>query len=55
MENIVNYDLVKSTKYYTDLQANIRKASGDTVKLQTYEKMMVDILNNPKATVKQKN
>lgn len=54
MENIVNYDLVKSTKYYTDLQANIRKASGDTVKLQTYEKMMVDILNNPKATVEAK-
>ena len=54
MANIVNYDLLKSTKYYTDLQANIRKVSGDSVKLKSYEKMMVDILKNPKATVEAK-
>ena len=54
MANIVNYDITKSTKYYTDLQANIRKASGDSVTLLKYEKMMVDILKNPKATVDSK-
>jgi uncharacterized protein len=49
--NLPDYDIGKSTKYFTDLQANIRKASGDPVKLQTYEKMIVAILKNPKATV----
>jgi hypothetical protein len=48
--NIPVYDIGKSTKYYTDLQANIRKAAGDTVKLLEYEKMMVEILKNAKAT-----
>ena len=54
MASIVNYDLGESTKYYTHLQANIRKASGDPAKLQTYEKMMVEVLKNPKATVEAK-
>ncbi len=54
MANIVNYDLGKSTKYYTDLQANIREISGDPIKLQRLEKMMVNVLNNPKATIEAK-
>jgi hypothetical protein len=52
--NIPNYDIGKSTKYYTDLQANIRKAAGDTVTLHKYEKMMVDILKDTKATAEAK-
>jgi hypothetical protein len=52
--NIPNYDISNSTKYFSDLQANIRKAAGDTVLLQKYEKMMVDILKNDKATVDSK-
>ena len=49
--NIPSYDLTKSTKYYTDLQANIRKAAGDPVGLLKYEKSMVEVLKNAKATV----
>jgi hypothetical protein len=52
--NIPNYDITKSTKYFTDLQSNIRKAAGDPVALQKYEKMMVDVLKNSKATVEAK-
>lgn len=52
--NIVNYDIGKTTKYFTGLKANIRKASGDAATLLKYEKMMVDILKNPKATVEAK-
>jgi uncharacterized protein len=52
--NIPNYDVTRSTKYFTDLQANIRKAAGDPVALQKYEKMMVDILKNAQATVEAK-
>ena len=48
--NIGNYDIGKSTKYYTDLQANIRKASGDPKKMLEFEKMMVVILKDVKAT-----
>ena len=48
--NLPNYDISKSTKYFTDLQENIRKAAGDPVALQKYEKNMVDILKNAKAT-----
>ncbi len=52
--NIPVYDIGKSTKYFTDLQANIRKASGDTTTLRQYEKMMVDILKDAKATAEAK-
>jgi hypothetical protein len=50
MLNIVSYETGKSTKYYTDIQANIRKAAGDAAILQKYEKMMVEVLKNPGAT-----
>jgi hypothetical protein len=52
--NIPNYDILKSTRYFTDLQANIRKASGDPVTLQKFEKLMVEILKNTNATVDSK-
>jgi hypothetical protein len=48
--NIPDYNIGKSTKYFTDLQANIRKASGDPAELLKYEKMMVGILKDSKAT-----
>jgi hypothetical protein len=51
MANILTYEIGKSTKYYTDLQANIRKASGDATTLQKYEKMMVEVLKNTNATI----
>ena len=52
--NIINYDIGKSTKYYTDIQANIRKVSGDPVALLKYETMMVEVLKNANATVEAK-
>jgi type 1 glutamine amidotransferase len=52
--NIINYDIGKSTKYFTDIQANIRNVSGDPAKLLRYEKMMVDVLNNINATSESK-
>ena len=52
--NIPNYEIDKSTKYFTDLQANIRQASGDPATLLKYEKMMVEILKDAKATVEAK-
>jgi type 1 glutamine amidotransferase len=52
--NIGSYDISKSTKYFTDLQARIRKASGDDATLLKYEKMMVDVLKNSEATVDSK-
>jgi len=52
--NIGSYDISKSTTYFTDLQARIRKASGDAKTLLKYEKMMVDVLKNSEATVDSK-
>ena len=52
--NIGNYNISKSTKYFTDLQSRIRKASGDAATLLKYEKMMVDILKNSQATIDSK-
>ena len=52
--NIGSYNISKSTKYFTDLQARIRKASDDPVALQKYEKKMVYILKNTNATVEAK-
>jgi type 1 glutamine amidotransferase len=49
--NIGNYDITKSTRYFTDIQARIRKASGDTAELLKYEKMMVKVLSNQEATI----
>lgn len=52
--NIVNYETGKSTKYLSDIQSNIRKASGDAAILLKYEKMMVAVLKNGEATVDSK-
>jgi hypothetical protein len=52
--NIVTYDIGKSTKYLTGIQANIRSAAGDSVKLLEIEKMMVKVLKMKEATVESK-
>lgn len=54
MAKIVNYDIGKSTKYYTDLQSRIRRVSGNAAELLKFEKLMVDVLKNKDATVEAK-
>jgi type 1 glutamine amidotransferase len=54
MEKIANYDVGKSTRYYTDLQSRIRKVSNNAPELLKLEKLMVDVLRNKKATVEAK-
>ncbi|HPR13148.1 MAG TPA: ThuA domain-containing protein [Bacteroidales bacterium] len=49
-ENIGSYDISQSTKYFTWLQTEIRKASGDDAKLLELEKKMVDVLRKSTAT-----
>jgi type 1 glutamine amidotransferase len=53
-QNIGKYEIGKSTKYLTDIQARITHAAGDQVKLLEIEKMMVDLLNNNEATAESK-
>lgn len=50
-ENIVSYDITKSTKYFTWLQSQIRKASGNKDALLKLEMKMVEVLKNSSATV----
>ncbi|MBG0858947.1 MAG: ThuA domain-containing protein [Bacteroidales bacterium] len=52
--NIGSYDIPKSTRYFTWLQSQIRKAAGDEVALLKLEKGMVNILEDGKATVEAK-
>jgi hypothetical protein len=52
--NIVNYEIDKTTKYYTDIQDQIRRTSGNAVERLKIEKMMVDVLKSSTATVESK-
>lgn len=52
--NIVNYEIDKTTKYYTDLQGHIRKSAGNPEERLKIEKMMVDVLKNTTATIESK-
>jgi len=52
--NIVTYDIGKSTKYLTDIQARIRLAAGDPLKIKEIEKMMVKVLQMKEATAESK-
>lgn len=47
---LANYQIDKSTRYLTDIQARIRNLSGNLDELLKIEKMMVDLLKNAKAT-----
>lgn len=52
--NLSNYEIGKSTRYITDIQARINQAAGDPVKLLEIEKMMVGLLKKSEATVESK-
>jgi type 1 glutamine amidotransferase len=52
--NIVNYGIDKTTRYYTDLQSHIRKASGNPEEMLKLEKRMVEVLKSTTATVDSK-
>jgi uncharacterized protein len=49
-EFIGSYDISKSTKYFTLLQSEIRKAAGDEKKLLKLEKKMVGVLKSKEST-----
>jgi type 1 glutamine amidotransferase len=52
--NIGSYDIPKSTKYFSCLQYQIRKAAGDEKALLNLEKKMVGILTDVKASAESK-
>ncbi|MCX6302893.1 MAG: ThuA domain-containing protein [Bacteroidia bacterium] len=49
-KNIANYDIKKSTKYFTFIQDQLRKAAGDEKTLSDLEKKMVDVLKTREAS-----
>ena len=49
-ENLENYDIPKSTKYFTFIQDQIRRVGGDASALLDIEKRMVSLLKDPKAS-----
>jgi hypothetical protein len=53
-EKLAGYSIDKSTKNLTDLQARIRKASGNPAALLEIEKQMVNILKDKGATAEGK-
>jgi len=52
--NIVNYEIDKTTKYYTDIQSHIRRTSGNPEERLKIEKMMVEVLKSTTATIDSK-
>jgi hypothetical protein len=50
-KNMGSYEIGKSTLYFTWLQNEIRKASGDQVALLNLEKKMVEVLKNSTSTI----
>jgi uncharacterized protein len=54
LAKIPGYSIDKSTRYYTDLQARIRKVSSDPAALLDLEKKMVEILKDKDATAEGK-
>ena len=54
LDKIAAYEIDKSTKYLTDLQARIRQATADPAALLVLEKQMVSILKQQGATVEGK-
>ena len=51
---IADYDIQKSTRYYTYIKDQLSKAAGDEQKLLALEKQMVEILKNDAATAESK-
>jgi uncharacterized protein len=54
VHGIESYQINRSNKYFSDLQQMIRRASAESEDLGEYEKLMVRILKNKKATVEGK-
>jgi len=54
LDKIAAYQIDKSTKYLTDLQARIRQATADPAALLVLEKQMVSILKEQGATIEGK-
>jgi uncharacterized protein len=51
LAKIANYDITKSTKYFTDLQSRIRNEAKTPEEFQKFEKEMIKVLKNNEATV----
>ena len=51
---IADYDIQKSTRYYTFIQNQLSRAAGDEQKLLALEKEMVKVLKNEAATAEAK-
>lgn len=51
LAKIVNYDITKSTKYFTDLQSRIRNEAKTPEEFQKFEKLMIKLLENKEATI----
>ena len=51
---LAEYDIQKSTKYFTYLQSQIRKAAGDETALLKLEKRMAEVLKNKEASAESK-
>jgi len=54
ISNVGNYDIAKSTKYFSYLQSQIRKLAGNEEGLLNLEKMMVKVLIGNETTVEAK-
>ena len=52
--NIGDYDIAKSTKYFSCIQSHIRNLAGDEQGLLNLEKMMVKVLKSKETTVEAK-
>jgi type 1 glutamine amidotransferase len=52
--NIGNYEIAKSTKYFSCIQSHIRDLKGDEAGILNIEKMMVKVLNSKEATTDSK-
>jgi hypothetical protein len=53
-DKLSGYDIQKSTKYFTYLQSQIRKAAGDETALLKLEKRMAEVLKDKEASTESK-
>ena len=51
LAKIAQYDITKSTKYFSDLQSRIRHESKTPADFQTFEKLIIKVLENNEASV----
>jgi type 1 glutamine amidotransferase len=53
-KSLANYDIPRSTKYFTFIQEQVRRAAGDPMLIKAIEKKMIDLLTNEKASKESK-